>query len=175
MKSNVSDLEKRLYRKRGMMRAIMNRMVIIVSGLLIVPLVMFGAGGKMKPVTGPTEANALAADQELARAMRDNDTTGIMRMLDKSWAVIATTGGIGEGPSIFPSGIKSGYLVRKTYSISEPRVRLYGDMAVVTTKVQLSGTFQDKPFEVEERQTDVWYWKDGGWKCVLTHETKLSK
>jgi hypothetical protein len=22
-----------------------------------------------------------------------------------------------------------------------------------------------------ERATDVWNWKDGGWKCVLSHET----
>jgi ketosteroid isomerase-like protein len=164
--SDVSD-------KSGMMQAVMNRLVIaIVSGLLIAPLVMFGAAGK---VIGPTAESALAADQELARAMRDNDTTGIVRMLDKDWAVIATTGGIGEGPSIFPDGIRSGYLTRKTFSLSEPRVRLYGNTAVVTTKVELSGTFQGKPFEVTERQTDVWYWKDGGWKCILTHETKMPK
>jgi hypothetical protein len=23
---------------------------------------------------------------------------------------------------------------------------------------------------VMERETDVWLWKDGNWKCVLTHE-----
>lgn len=149
--------------------------ILIVSGLLIAPLVTFGAAGKMKSPTGPTAENALAADQELARAMRDNDTAGIMRMLAKDWAVIPTTGGVAEGPSIFPDGIKSGYLTRKTFSLSEPRVRLYGNTAVVTTKVELSGVFQGKPFEVTERQTDVWYWKDGGWKCVLTHETKIPK
>jgi ketosteroid isomerase-like protein len=154
---------------------IINRLVIvIVSGMLIAPQIMFGAAGKAKPI-GPTTENALAADQELARAMRDNDTTGIVRMLDKDWAVIATTGGIGEGPSIFPDGIRSGYLTRKTFSLSEPRVRLYGNTAVVTTKVELSGTFKGKPFDVQERQTDVWYWKDGGWKCILTHETKMAK
>jgi ketosteroid isomerase-like protein len=166
MTLNILDSEKRL----------MNRLVIIIfSSLLIAPLAMFGATGKVKTSTGPTVENALAADQELARAMRDNDTTGILRMLDKDWAVIATTGGIAEGPSTFPNGIKSGYLTRKTFSLSEPRVRLYGNVAVVTTKVELSGVFQGKPFEVTERQTDVWHWKDGAWKCILTHETKMSK
>jgi hypothetical protein len=28
---------------------------------------------------------------------------------------------------------------------------------------------------VQERQTDVWVWIDGGWKCVLTHETMIPK
>jgi ketosteroid isomerase-like protein len=64
-------------------------------------------------------------------------------------------------------------LTRKTFEISEPRVRLYGNTALVTTEVKTSGTFQGKPFDVTERQTDVWLWKDGGWKCVLTHETKI--
>jgi len=159
-----------------LMRAIMSRLiVVIVFGLLMAPIEMLGAVDKVIPAIGPTAESALAADQELARAMRDNDTAGIVRMLDKDWAVIATTGGIGEGPSIFPDGIKSGYLTRKTFSLSEPRVRLYGNTAVVTTKVELSGTFQGKAFDVTERQTDVWFWKDGVWKCILTHETKMSK
>jgi ketosteroid isomerase-like protein len=75
--------------------------------------------------------------------------------------------------SIFADGIRSGYLTRKTFEISEPRVRLYGDVALVTTKVQTAGVLQGKPFDVTERQTDVLVWKDGGWKSVLTHETKI--
>ena len=155
------------------------RPLLILAAVVLMAAVVIYINAKPMPLKnssiGPTAANALAADEELARAMQDNDTTGIVRMLDKGWAVIATTGGIAEGPSTFPDGIKSGYLTRKTFSISEPRVRLYGNTAVVTTKVELSGTFGGKPFDVTERQTDVWYWTDGAWKCILTHETKMSK
>ena len=181
MKSNVLGSENgpganQVHCVRGMMGTVRNRLAIaIVSGMLIAPFVTFGAAAKVKPVIGPTAENALAADNELSRAIQDNDTTGIARMLDKDWAVIATTGGIGEGPSTFPDGIKSGHLTRKTFSTSEPRVRLYGNTAVVTTKVQTSGVLQGKPFDVQERQTDVWCWKNGAWKCILTHETKMSK
>ena len=122
---------------------------------------------------GPTKENALAADQELARAIRENDADGIQRLLDSHWAVISATGGVGEGPSIFPGAIKAGVLTRKSFEISEPRVVLYGDVALVTTKVVTSGTFQSKPFDVTERQTDALVWRDGMWKCVLSHETKI--
>ena len=149
--------------------------MVIIAGFLFAPVKIFGAAVNVKLSTGPTVENALAADQELARALRDNDTAGIVRMLDKDWAVITTRGGIGEGPSIFPDGIRTGYLTRKTYEISEPRVRLYGNVALVTTKVKTSGTFQGKSFEVKERQTDVLRWEDGGWKCVLTHESDLTE
>ena len=117
--------------------------------------------------------NALAAEQEIARAMANNDADGITRSLADDWAVIATSCAVAEGKSVFADGINSGFLTRKTFEISEPRVRLYGDVALVTTKVRTSGTLQGKPFDVTERQTDVLVWKDGGWKSVLTHETKI--
>jgi ketosteroid isomerase-like protein len=148
---------------------------VIITGFLLAPVQMFGAAHRENLQTGPTVENALAADQELARALRDNDTAGIQRMLDKEWAVISATGGVGEGPSIFPDGIRSGYLTRKTLELSEPRVRLFGDMAVVTTRVKTSGMFRGKPFEIQERQTDVLRWEDGAWKCIITHETKLTE
>jgi ketosteroid isomerase-like protein len=96
-------------------------------------------------------------------------------MLDKDWAVITTRGGIGEGAGLFPAGIRSGYRTLKTMELSEPRVRLFGNMAVVTTRVKMSGMFAGKAFDIQERQTDVLRWEDGGWKCVLTHETKLEE
>jgi ketosteroid isomerase-like protein len=125
---------------------------------------------KGKLAGGPTAESVMAAEDELTRAMRDNDADGIARCLSEDWAVISARGGVGEGKSIFPDGIKTGHLKHTAYEVSEPRVRLYGDMALVTTKVHNAGLFNGKPFDVMERQTDVWLWKDGGWKCVLTHE-----
>ena len=167
--------------KQGMMQTMMNRLAIaIVTGLLIAPLVMFGAAGKMKPVVGPTAENALAADQELARALEANDTVGIYRMLDKDWAVIPSNGNVYEGPSVFPSGIRTGARTLKKMALSEPRVRLYGNIALVTTKVELVAVSihhnGDAPatWSGQLRQTDVWRWKSGGWKCILTQEAKIS-
>lgn len=151
------------------MKSVFARLVVVLLAFGVISL----PGGSAVPESGPTSENALAAEQEIAQAMRDNDGPGIARLLADDWAVVATSGGIGEGPSIFPDGIKSGHLTRKTFEISEPRVRLYGNVTLITTKVQTSGTLGGKPFDVMERQTDVLLWKDGGWKSVLTHETKI--
>ena len=148
-------------------------MLGLVLGLVVSLLITSVGISKVKPAGGPTAENALAAEQEIARAMASNDADGITLSLADDWAVIATSGAVAEGKSVFADGIKSGYLTRKTFEISEPRVRLYGDVALVTTKVQTSGMLQGKPFDVTERQTDVLVWKDGGWKSVLTHETKI--
>lgn len=121
----------------------------------------------------PTAQGAVDAEEALAKAMQDNNADAIKSYLSDGWAVVSGLGGVGEGNSVFPDGIKSGYLTRKTFEISEPRVRLYGNMALITTKVATSGLFAEKPFDVQERQTDVWIWMDGKWKCVLTHEAMI--
>lgn len=140
---------------------------------LIAAMAIPVAATNQKAATGPTAESALAADQELAKALRENDADAIVRYLSDDWAVVTTHGDIGEGKEVFPSGIKSGYRTLKVFEISEPRVRLFGDTALVTAKVRIAGTFGGKPFDIGERQTDVWVWKDGAWKCVLTHESNL--
>ncbi len=143
--------------------------LFITLGAISIPF------GRAIPQPGPAAESALAADDHLTQAIRDNNADAITKLLDSSWAVISGFGAVGEGPSIFPEGIKSGALTRKTYETSEPRVRVYGNVALLTAKVKTSGMFGGKPFDVTERQSDVWLWKDGGWKCVLTHETLIPK
>ena len=147
----------------------------IATGILGLVFLLLMAGvvwaSRQKPEAGPTAESALAADEALAKALGGNDADAIPRYLSDDWAVITTHGDVAEGKGIFPSGIKSGYRTLKTFEMSEPRVHLYGDTALVTAKVRIAGTFGGKAFDIGERQTDVWVWKDGGWKCVLTHES----
>jgi ketosteroid isomerase-like protein len=149
--------------------------LVLMASLLIAPIARAQASGHAKPAAGPTAESVLAAEEEYIRAMRENDAEGIARCLTDDWAVISAKGGVSEGKSIFPDGVKQGYLTRKAYEFSESRVRLYGDVALVTVKVHTAGTFVGKPFDVMERETDVWLWKDGTWKCALTHETQVEK
>jgi ketosteroid isomerase-like protein len=141
-----------------------------VSSLILSVSLTYRVAANALPKAQPTAESVLAAEEGFARAMQDNDADGVARSLSDDYAVISARGGVGEGKSIFPEGIKQGYLTHKAYEVSEPRVRLYGDVALVTTKVHNAGTSRGKPFDVMERETDVWLWKDGSWKCVLTHE-----
>ncbi len=142
---------------------------LIVTFLALAPISV--ASGTAKPEAGPTPENAMAAEEALARAFRNNDAEALSSLFDSSWAVITANGDVAEGPEIFPSGIKNGFRTLKTFDMSEPRVRLYGNVAVITIKLDLAGVFGGKAFDVLERETDTWVWKDGGWKCVLTHES----
>ena len=146
--------------------------MIIIAGFLLAQVTMFATAGHPIHSTGPTAENALAADQELAKALQNNDAAGIESMLDKDWAVITTHGDIAEGPGVFPSGIRTGYRTLTKMELSEPRVRLFGNVAVVTSKVNAAGNFAGKTYDdIKMRQTDVLRWEDGKWKCIITHES----
>jgi ketosteroid isomerase-like protein len=152
------------------MRIMNGILTLSVAGLLIASVALPTVARAAKPAAGLTAESVLAADEEFMRALREDDVDGITRCLSEDWAVISARGGVAEGKSIFPDAIKSGYLKHTAYDASEPRVKLYGDMALVTTKVHNAGTAGGKPYDAMQRQTDVWRWKDGAWKCVLTHE-----
>ena len=155
----------------------MNRKWIIsfISvGTLVAAIAISLAAKSPKAETGPTAEGALAADNEFAKAMKDNDANRIESLLSDDYAVIPTNSDVVEGKDTFPNGIKSGVLTKSVFQTTEPRVRLYGNTAVVTTKVVMAGVFHGKLYkDVGERQTEVWVWKDKAWKCVLTHETEL--
>ena len=172
--SAATQVEVQKPTKPKTMRIMNCTLTLIAMSLLIAPIAIPRAAGGAKPAAGPTTESAMAAEDELTRAMRDNDADGIARCLSDDWAVISARGGVGEGKSIFPDGIKAGYLTRKTFEASEPRVRLYGSVALVTTRLHNAGSSlvgsEHKPYDAMEIQTDVWLWKDGGWRCVLTHE-----
>lgn len=144
----------------------------LVLGLLVVLMAASWAVAGPKPTAGPTAENALAAEQEVAQALLSNDADAVGKLLADDWVVISTHGGMGDRTG-FLSEIKSGNFTRKTMELSGPRVRVYGNTAVVTTELATSGMYRGKSFDVKERQTDVLRWQDGSWKSVLTHETEI--
>jgi ketosteroid isomerase-like protein len=149
---------------------------ILTGGFLLLAFAGMFMAHPARAAAGPTKENALEAEKELGEAMRTNDADGFCRLLGPGWAVVNGNGGIGDGAGMRESlcaAIKAGTFTRKTYEmdLANARVRVYGNVATVTFKLSLSGSFNHKDFSVKEVQTDVLKWEDGGWKCVLTHET----
>jgi ketosteroid isomerase-like protein len=176
--------DRKQTKRRGVetMRTTNGRAILISVFLLIASAGMFmahGARAAAGPTNdGPTKENALEAEKELGQAMQTNDADGFCRLLDPDWAIVNGIGGFGDGAGVKDSicaAIKAGTFTRKTYDmdLANARVRVYGNIATVTFKLSLSGALNHKDFSGKEVQTDILKWEDGGWKCVLTHETNV--
>jgi ketosteroid isomerase-like protein len=120
----------------------------------------------------PSAANALAAERKLAAAILANDVDAIGSVLADEWIVVSAKGGIADRAG-FLGVIKSGDFSRSSLELGDARVRRYGNVAVVTVKLATSGIFNGKNFNIHERETDVFKWRDGRWRAVLSHETEI--
>ena len=54
------------------------------------------------------------------------------------------------------------------------RIRVFGETAVVWFTLHLVGLKQGKPSELTLSYTDVWVLRDGNWRCVSAHSTRVT-
>lgn len=122
--------------------------------------------------TRPTAEGALTTDERITRALQASDVTALRRLLASDWIVISAEGGY-TGRADVLQAIKSGIWTHTLAVVSSPRVRVYdGTTALVTEHAMVSGMFANKPYtNLQECQTDVLIWKDGGWVSELLHES----
>lgn len=59
--------------------------------------------------------------------------------------------------------------------MSDLKVRMHGNVAVVTGAYHEKGTSSGKPYEYHDRLTDVWMMIDGRWQVIASHYSLLAK
>lgn len=127
--------------------------------------------------TSPTAKGALSTDEAINQALLAGNGDALKPLLADDWIVVSGFGGIGSKDH-FIDFIRAGGR-RNKMVLSEARVKLYGDTALVTTHLDAQGPFIKEIngkdvrecFAVKETQTDVLVWNNGSWKSELLHET----
>jgi ketosteroid isomerase-like protein len=120
--------------------------------------------------THSPEQELLEVEGQWARAIVSNDASSIARFLDDDWTVVE-----GAGTTVdrtrFLGVIGSGMLTHDTMKLSSPHVRVYGNSAIVTARIDSRGKYAGQRFSTNEISTDVFVKRDGQWRCVLTQLT----
>ncbi len=62
-----------------------------------------------------------------------------------------------------------------SYKLDDVKVRLYGDVAVVTGHNSSKGTLHGNAASGQSRFTDVFVKRDGRWQCVASQATPVAK
>lgn len=156
---------------------------LFINGMAACSLVAsFGvsaAGSSSQAAAGPTEESVIAAEHEYAKAYVDGDADALGRLLADDWEVVSGFGGWSSDEGTqkdIVGAVRSRYWTHSVLDVSDIKVRLYGNVAVVTEHLTTSGVLGKKVFnDVKEVETDIFTWNGGAWKCVLTHETVIRK
>lgn len=153
-----------------------SRMIFAVALLSVAGGVSTAVGDSKRasePGT-PDKATAelLAVEAQLAAAIVKNDPVAIGRFLDDDWMIIDSDGGSVD-KARFLAVIQSGALTHMTMETRDPRVRVYGNAAVVTDRAITTGRYKGDLFTTDERASDFLVKKHGQWKFVFSQLTRV--
>ena len=107
-------------------------------------------------------------------AVISNKVGEIKKCVTEDWVLVDSQGGIIRQEGFFRV-LEEGLLTHDTMTKQILRVKVYGDIALVTGRGQNTGTWQGQPLEADEWITDVYKKEHGKWLCVLTHLTPVKK
>jgi ketosteroid isomerase-like protein len=113
-------------------------------------------------------------EDDFNAAVISNKVEEIKKCITDDWVLVDSQGGIIPQERFF-SVIEQGLLLHTTMTKEILRVKVYGDIAVVTGRGQNTGTWKGQPLEADEWVTDVYKKENGKWLCVLTHLTPVKK
>jgi hypothetical protein len=71
--------------------------------------------------------------------------------------------------------MKSGDVKLEIIDVDEEEVHAYGDVAVITGREHVRGSYKGNAFDNWARYSRVWIRRDDQWKLVLFHETPLAQ
>ncbi|MFC9502562.1 nuclear transport factor 2 family protein [Streptomyces sp. NPDC057002] len=133
---------------------------------------------------GPGAAAAQEPGEDTVRALTElardwaaaivaNDPARIAGFMADEWVIVSESGI--DSKEGFLSRVESGELTHSAMDLrTRPRVRVYGDTAVVTGRVTNTAHYRGERYDADEWTTDVFVKRDGRWRCVLSHITSAA-
>ena len=108
------------------------------------------------------------------KAVISNKVDEIKKCVTEDWVLVDSQGGIIPQEGFFHV-LEQGLLSHDTMTKQILRVKIYGDIALVTGRGQNTGSWQGQRLEADEWITDVYKKENDKWLCVLTHLTPVKK
>jgi ketosteroid isomerase-like protein len=121
----------------------------------------------------PVRARLIALAKDWADAIVSNDAVRISGFMSDEWVIVSASGV--STKAHFLSLVESGKLSHSAMSgVGPPRIRVYGDTAVLTGRVTNTAHYLGERFDADEWATDVFVRGNGRWVCVLSHTTGVA-
>jgi ketosteroid isomerase-like protein len=113
--------------------------------------------------------------QNLIKAWVEGDREFIEATLTDDWTVTDLTGRVLTKAEVIKEGFESGTRKLDSGAIDDVRVRLFGDVAVVTGRTTASGSYEGNSVTVKLRFTDVCIRRGDNWQIAASQATMIAE
>jgi ketosteroid isomerase-like protein len=115
-----------------------------------------------------TEESLNASELALRRAQLTSDVSELERLVDDALVFTGPDGAV-YGKQDDLEAHRRGLVRITRLEPSEERIQRFGPIAVVSVRMEMSGTFRDAAFAGPFRYTRVWCARPDGWRIVAGH------
>jgi ketosteroid isomerase-like protein len=144
-------------------------LAVLVLILLALPSVDARPAGDTKAIVAALTAQADAWDKAIVR----KDRAAIEANMADDFRSIDGAGTV-ETKAAFVAGLMDAKLTIDPYTVEDFDVRLFGDVALLSGRTRMTGTFDGKPFTSHYRYIDVYAKRNGRWQIVSVQITRLA-
>ncbi len=148
--------------------------VAAILGVCLLALPLASARGQetAKAKGGNAEEQVKALQARAIEALLKSDTGFFEKYFADDIVIIHGTGAVVTKAQDIQN-LKSGALKYESYDVSDRKIRIYGNTAVVNDVASVKGLIASKPFNGDFRITWVWVELNGNWKIVSRQITKI--
>lgn len=109
-----------------------------------------------------------ASEAALRRAQLASDVSALEQLIDDALVFVGPDGAI-YGKQDDLDAHRQGLMRITRLDPSEERIQRFGRIAVVSVRMEMSGTFKGTTFAGPFRYTRVWHADSDGWRVVAGH------
>ncbi len=154
-----------------MLRPTISRCIPWLLGWLLIACGSIAQGPKDTPALISTlKAQADRWDQAIVA----KDRQAIAANMADDFRQIDGVGNI-ETKASFIDDLMSADLTIDPYTVEDFEVRLFGDVALLSGRTTMTGSYRGKPFSTHYRYIDIYVRRSGEWKIVSVQISKLPR
>ena len=145
----------------------MKRLMIVLAFIVAASALALAQGGNV-------EQSIKAMTEQLNQAALKGDAATFDKLLVDDYIAIVLTGSTFTKADVLEN-FKSGKLKFEAVEVTDRKVRVYGDTALVNATAKVKGHFGATDLSGQYRSVRVWVTRKGQWRSVSFQATRIAQ
>jgi ketosteroid isomerase-like protein len=153
----------------------MKRTIILAAVVVAAASLAFGHTKSRKSRPRSKDVQVLEQMQrDWSKAVLNRDTNALKRIIAEDFVITDSDGNVGTRAACLAE-LKSGVLALDSAGPEDIKVKMYGNMAVITERLTAQGTYRGAAYLGPERVTVVAVKRNGRWQVISSHASRITK